>query len=127
MIDVPERVRARFIAAGWFPARRVAVSAAVPATHPAAAILAAFAGLIVTPDREAGEECAPDDLAFRELWADELITGVWRRLLRTRLVGVADMQSGHGKLYVAADGRCFGRSCMDDAFYSEGASFPRGR
>jgi hypothetical protein len=44
-------------------------------------------------------------------------------LLGTRLVGIADMHHGHGELYVATDGRCFGRSCMHDAFYFEGASF----
>jgi len=101
----------------------VAVSAVVPADHPAAAILAAFGGLTVTPDREAGEECAPDDLAFRELWLDESVTVVWAKLLGTQLVGVADMHHGHGELYVASDGRCFGRSCIHDAFYFEGASF----
>jgi hypothetical protein len=123
MVEVPESVRPRFIAAGWHCGRRVAVTAAVPADHPAHAILAAFGGLTVTPDREAGEECAPDDLAFRELWPDESITEVWAGLLGTRLVGVADMHHGHGELYVAADGRCFGRSCVHDAFYFEGASF----
>jgi SUKH-3 immunity protein len=123
MVDVPESVRPQFLAAGWFPGRRVAVSAAIPADHPAAAILAAFGGLTVTPDRAAGEECAPDDLAFREFWPDESITEVWGRLLDTRLVGVAEMHHGHGELYVAADGRCFGRSCIHDAFYFEGASF----
>jgi hypothetical protein len=95
----------------------------VPADHPAAAVLAALGGLTVTPDREAGEECAPDELAFRELWPDESITVVWAGLLGARLFGVADMHGGHGELYVATDGRCFGRSCMHDAFYFEGASF----
>lgn len=123
MVDLPESVRLRFIAAGWYPSRRVAVSSAVPADHSAAAILAALGGLTVTPDREVGEECAPDDLAFRELWPDESITVAWAKLLGTELVGVADMHRGHGELYVAADGRCFGRSCIHDAFYFEGASF----
>ena len=60
---------------------------------------------------------------FRELWPDKWINEVWGRLLGTRLVGVADMHRAHGELYVAADGRCFGRSCIHDAFYFEGASF----
>ena len=123
MVEVPESVRPRFVAAGWHPARRVAVSPAVPADHPAAAILTAFGGLTVTPDRESGEECAPADLAFRELWPDQSITEVWAGLLGTRLVGVADMHYAHGELFVATDGRCFGRSCIHDAFYFEGASF----
>jgi hypothetical protein len=58
MVEVPESVWLRFVAAGWHPGRHVAVSATVPADHPAAAILAALNGLTVTPDREAGEECA---------------------------------------------------------------------
>jgi hypothetical protein len=123
MIDVPESVRPRFIAAGWNPGRQAVVPAAIPAGHPAAAILAAFGGLIVTPDRDTGAECAPDDLAFRALWPDKSITEVWGRLLGTRLIGVADMHCGHGELYVAADGRCFGQSCVHDAFYFEGTSF----
>jgi hypothetical protein len=123
MVEVPGSIRSRFVAAGWHPGRRVAVSSAVPAEHPAAAILAAFGGLTVTPDRDAGEECAPDDLTFRELRPDESITGVWAGLLGTQLIGVAQMHHGHGELYVAADGRCFGRSLMHDAFYFEGVSF----
>lgn len=123
MIELPESVRPRFLAAGWFPARRLAVSTAVPADHPAAAILASFGGLTVTPERKAGEECATNDLAFQELFPDESITEVWAGLLGTWLIGVAEIHHGHGELYVAADGRCFGRSCMHDAFYFEGASF----
>jgi hypothetical protein len=123
MVEIPESVRPRFVAAGWHPGRRVTVSLAVPADHPAAVILAAFGGLTITPDREAGEECAPDDLAFQELFPDESVTEVWSRLLGIRLVGVAEMHHGHGELYVGADGRCFGRSCVHDAFYFEGASF----
>jgi SUKH-3 immunity protein len=123
MVDVPQSVRPRFITAGWYPGRRVPVSETVPADHPAAAILAAFGGLTVTPDREAGEECASDDLAFRELSPDVSIIEVWAGLLGTRLVGVAEMHRGHGELYVATDGRCFGRSCVHDAFYFEGVSF----
>lgn len=122
MLELPESVLSRFVAAGWFPGRQVGVSPNVPVGHPAAAILAAFGGLSVTPDRAAGEECAPNDLEFRELWPDESITEVWSGLLGTRLVGVADVHHGHGELYVATDGRCFGRSCVHDAFYFEGVS-----
>jgi len=124
LIELPESVKSRFIAAGWHPARRVTVPSSVPADHPAAAILAMFGGLTVTPAREAGEECATDDLAFQELEPDEPATGVWGVLLGTRLIGVAEMHRGHGELYVAGDGRCFGRSLVHDAFYFEGASFP---
>jgi hypothetical protein len=99
------------------------VPPSVPAGHPAAAILAEFGGLTVDPGRDAGEECATNDLAFLALWPDESITRIWGELLGTRLVGIAEVHSGHGELYVAADGRCFGRSCIHDAFYFEGASF----
>jgi hypothetical protein len=123
MIELPESVRPLFIAAGWRQWRRVAVPSSVPAEHPAAAILAALGGLTVYPDRKLGEECAPDDLAFQFLEPDESIIEVWGGLLSTRLVGVAEVHGSHGELYVAADGRCFGRSLMHDAFYYEGASF----
>ncbi len=123
MVYLPDSVQSRFVAAGWQPERRVAVSAAVPADHPALAILAAFGGLIVTPEDDTGEECATNDLAFHELWPAPSITEAWSQLLDTKLVGVADVHRGHGELYVAADGRCFGASCVHDAFYFEGASF----
>jgi len=123
MVTIPENVLPRFLAAGWQPGRRVEVSAAVPAEHVATEILATFGGLNVTPDRDAGEECAPDDLVFGVLFPDESITRVWSDLLGTRLIGVAEVHHGHGKLYVATGGRCFGRSCVHDAFYFAGASF----
>jgi hypothetical protein len=109
MIELPAFARQRFLAAGWHPGRRVLVSAAFPPTHPPAAIPAAFGGPTITPDRSADEECAPDDLAFHELWPDDSITSVWGGMLCTELIGVADMHRGHGEMYVAADGRCFGR------------------
>jgi hypothetical protein len=122
MVDIPVSIKSQFIAAGWYPGRKVNVSSAVPIEHPAAAILATFGGLTVTPDCESGEECAPNDLAFQELWPDQSITKVWAGILGTSLVGVAEVHYGHGQLYVASDGRCFGRSNIHDAFYFEGAS-----
>jgi hypothetical protein len=122
MVELPESVRPLFIAAGWYPGRRAPVSSAVPIFHPAAEILAEFGGLTVEPRGE-GEECGPNDIAFRELWPDESISQVWADLLGTRLVGVADLHHGHGELYAAADGRFFGRSCVHDAFWLEGGSF----
>jgi hypothetical protein len=123
MIELPESVKPLFAVAGWRPGRRSAVSSAVPADHPAATILSMFGGLTVTPAGDAGEECATSDLAFQELEPDESVTEVWGGLLGTRLVGVAEVHRGHGELYVAADGRCFGHSLMHDAFSFEGASF----
>jgi hypothetical protein len=123
VFDLPESVKPLFVAAGWHPGREVPVPSSVPADHPAAAVLVALGGLTVIPGRKAGEECAPDDLAFQELESDESVTEVWGGLLGTRLIGVAETHRGHCELYVAADGRCFGHSLMHDAFYFEGASF----
>lgn len=123
MIELPESVTPLFVAAGWHPNRCVDVPSSVPPDHPAAAVLAALGGLTIIPDRDEGEECAPNNLTFEALGSDDSITGVWGELLGTRLVGVAQVEHGHGELYVAADGRCFGRSQMHDAFYFEGSSF----
>jgi hypothetical protein len=122
MIDLPESVLPYFVAAGWHPGRRVPVSSAVPIEHPAAEILAEFGGLKLEPPAE-GEECGRDALTFRELFPDESIVRVWADLLGTTLVGIADLCHGHGELYAAADGRCFGRSNMHDAFWFKGDSF----
>jgi hypothetical protein len=121
MVELPESVRPLFVAAGWHPGRRVPVSSAVPADHSAAMILAEFGGLTVGSPGE-GEECATDDIAFRELWPNESILRVWGGLLGTRLVGIADIHYRHGELYAADDGRYFGRSCIHDAFWLEGLS-----
>ena len=50
----------------------------------------------------------------------------WNQLLRTLLVGVGQFHHCHGELYVAADGRLFGRSTVHDAFYFEGDNFDSG-
>lgn len=124
MVDLPDRIRPLFVSAGWHSDRRVPVSLEVPADHPAAAILGAFGGLTVTrPEDAEGEECALDDLTFRELSPDPSILDVWAKLLGTRLVGIADIHVGHGEWYIASDGRVFGRSCVHDAFWLAGESF----
>ena len=124
MIDVPESVRCRFVAAGWFPARHVSLSSALPQQHPAAPILAAFGGLTVSqPEDTEGEECGLDDLAFCELFPDDTILRGWAGLLETRLVGIANIHHGHGEWYMAEDGRIFGRSCIHDAFWLAGLTF----
>ena len=122
MIEVPTSVSSLFVEAGWHPGRRVSVDPSVPASHPAAPILAQFAGLTVG-DTGTGEECARSDLAFRQLCPDDPIVSTWEELLHTQLFGVADVHHAHGELYVDSSGRCFGRSCIHDAFYFEGASF----
>ena len=67
MVELPESIRPLFLAAGWQPGRRVAVSPAVPTDHPAAAILATFGGLTVS--RPAGAEraeCSRDAYMLRD-------------------------------------------------------------
>src|SRR5262245_52520419 len=124
MISVPESVKTRFLAAGWFPARQVPVSSAVPQDHPATPILAAFGGLTVSqPEDTEGEECGLDDLAFGEGFPDDTILKGWAGLLETRLVRIADIHYGHGEWHMAADGRIFGRSCVHDAFWLAGLTF----
>ncbi|WP_084030352.1 SUKH-3 domain-containing protein [Bradyrhizobium paxllaeri] len=119
---VPASVRPLFVAAGWRPGRTVALSPALRANHPATAILAEFGGLTVG-QTGAGEECAKSDVAFRELSPDDLVLGVWDKLLQTQLVGIADVHHAHAELYVDSSGRCFTASVVDDGFSFEGATF----
>jgi hypothetical protein len=123
-MNVPESVRLWFVAAGWHLDRHIPVPPTVPTNHPAADILAAFGGLTVSRSEDAeGEQCGIDDLAFAPLFPDSSITETWAGLLRTRLVGIANIHYGHGEWYVASDGRVFGRSCIHDAFWFSGDSF----
>jgi hypothetical protein len=46
-----------------------------------------------------------------------------RVLLRTDLVGVAEMSNEHEALYVDRSGRCYGASLIHDGFGFEGVSF----
>lgn len=106
--------------AGWFPGRRVATRA--PLGHPAESILAALSGLRVGQTGP-GETCARSDISFflLELEPDDVDMHEWSRLLGTALVGVGEVHNAHGELWVAADGRWFGRSLVHRAFYFEGA------
>lgn len=47
----------------------------------------------------------------------------WSQRLGVELVGIAGLQWGHGELFMAADGRCFGRSRMHPAFFFVGEAF----
>jgi hypothetical protein len=119
--ELSESVRPIFAAAGWECGRRVAVPAAVPREHPAHAVLAEFGGLLVGNDR-AGQECATAAVEFKYLEPDRSIS-VWADLLRSRLIGVADVSNGHAEMYVDDSGRLFWASCIHDAFSFAGASF----
>lgn len=106
--------------AGWFPGRRVSTLA--PKDHPAEPILAALSGLRVGQIGP-GESCARSDIAFflLELEPDDRDIHEWARLLGAVLVGVGELHNSHGELWIASDGRCFGRSLVHKAFYFEGA------
>jgi hypothetical protein len=121
MFDLPASVRPLFEAAGWFPGRHTSASVTLSAHHPAASFLAEFGGLKVTPGEYEGEECAPNDMDIHEVTPDAFIK-VWSKLLRTDLIGVAEVHYRHGELFVAEDGRCFGRSNIHPAFYFEGST-----
>jgi hypothetical protein len=124
MTEIPSSIRPLFLAAGWHrhPGRRVAVPPTVPAQHPGAAVLAEFGGLAIGQSG-AGEECATSDVAFQLLGSDASIIRAWNKLLRTELVGVANIQNAHAELYLDTRWRFFWASCIDDGFCFEGASF----
>lgn len=115
-------VRQLLLDAGWFPGRRVATLA--PAGHPAAPILAALSGLRVGRVGH-GETCARGDIAF--MWLDRAPDDgdirQWSRLLGTVLVGIGEVHASHGDLWIASDGRCFGRSLVHQAFTFEGRDY----
>ncbi|HAV63018.1 MAG TPA: hypothetical protein DCY13_11710 [Verrucomicrobiales bacterium] len=110
-----------FKVAGWSSGRSLPIASIVPMNHPAAAVLQEFGGLTVGIE-EAGEECARTTVTFCSVELDAEIVR-WQGLLSTHLVGVAHVSGGHADLFLAADGRCFGRSCVHDAFYFEGSDF----
>ena len=123
LVEPPISVRPLFVIAGWHPGRHVPVPASV-CDHPAVAILASFAGLTVLPEQTSGQQCATSDLAFDWLDPEDIPPPAeWEVLLGSRLVGVAAVQPGHGSLFIAANGHCFGSSHVHDAFYFEGATF----
>lgn len=118
---IPESVVAIFEQAGWTTDRSVPND--IPTTHPAHGVLRAFSGLRVGRTG-AGETCAKSDIDFQFLTEpgdDEIWE--WAKLLKTTLVGVGEVHHGHSELWVASDGRCFGRGLIHDAFYFEGESF----
>jgi hypothetical protein len=63
-------------------------------------------------------------VAFQELDPWERITKVWGELLGSPVIGVAEIDGGYEELYVDGKGRYFGASCIHDAFYFYGPSFP---
>jgi hypothetical protein len=119
----PTEVAPLFDAAGWYPGR-IATDYTRPNTsHPAAPVLASFAGLMVRPGITQGLECAAADMHFCEAENDDPVVREWADLLQTELIGVAECHDSHELLLIASDGRCFGFSYIHEAFYFYGSCF----
>jgi hypothetical protein len=116
-------VRDLAIIAGWSPTRAVRVPEQVPWNHPAAEVLHQFAGLIIRPQSEAGEECATSSVAFEYLPNTSDILE-WEGQLGCDLVQVAETDAGDSFLFVGTCGCCFGSSAIHRAFYLVAPSFP---
>lgn len=116
-MDIPKDVRPLFVAAGWQSGRRVDVDGRVPRLHPAHDLLQEVGGLHVGRSEIAGIECARSDLEFCFCEVHHDILSTWSELLRSRLIGVAEVHNRHGWLLMDEAGRCFGASQMHDAFY----------
>lgn len=111
-----------FVQAGWTPDRRADLTTPPPAGHPAAELLAAFAGLRIGTTGP-GTECAASDLHFTQK-VDELPEAlVLARLLGEPLIPIAETHNAHGILYIGQSGRCFGASLIDETVWLEGESF----
>jgi hypothetical protein len=109
-----------FEAAGWYPGRSVPVPPSVPDDHPARAVLAEFGNLTVGHCGP-GEECATSDIVFKAVDSSDADIVAWANLLRTHLIGIAEVCHSHGELFMDEHGRCFHRSCVHDAFWLEGS------
>lgn len=71
-----------------------------------------------------GVEVARSDIRFSSaLETDEGVRDEWERLLRTKLVWIAEVQNAHSSLIMAESGECYGCSLVHDAFYFSGRTF----
>jgi hypothetical protein len=122
MDELPNSVRPFFVAAGWYPGRRVEVPLVIPAGHVAARILSQFGGLKVGQCGR-GQECATSDIAFEHIWSEEPEISVWSELLDSALFSIGEYQHRHGRLYVDGVGRLYSLSLIHDAFAFEGSTF----
>ena len=115
MSTVPRSMVTAFKTAGWFEGRQVAVPSAVPASHPASALLAELGGLtLVNP---APNICS---VAFQHTTdAAELMVG-WEAALGTELVGFAVEDDGHAELYLSDRGHVIGCSLVHPACFLVG-------
>ena len=118
MSVVPESARPLFRAAGWFEGRHVAVEAAVPTGHPAMAVLAELGGLaLVDP---APSVCS---VAFQHVTEGASILAEWEAVLETKMVGIAEVDNGHGELYMTQGGQVISCSLVHPACSLVGRTF----
>ncbi len=119
---LPARLVWRFVVSGWYPGRRRGLHDGIPKDHPAAEILVRFGGLTVGRVGD-GKECATSDIQFRAIGSAAPDILAWNALLQTTLVGIGEVDHGHGELYIDSHGRCYGLSSIHDAFYFERDTF----
>lgn len=99
--DLSTRARHYFDRAGFNNDRVVPVDPCVPDDHPAQQLLARVGGLRIGVN-ECNEMLSEirNDIAFKSTERYEEIDK-WARLLRTRLIGVAETHHRHGLLYLS--------------------------
>jgi hypothetical protein len=115
-------VMTMFVQAGWTPERRSAVAVASPVGHPAANLLATFAGLRIGSTGP-GSECAKSDVHFTQDVEDLPEADALARFLGEVIVPIGEIHNAHGLLYIGESGRCFGVSLMHEAVWLEGENF----
>ncbi|WP_197168251.1 SUKH-3 domain-containing protein [Neorhodopirellula pilleata] len=122
---ISTRARLYFDLAGFNSDRVVPVDPCVPHGHPAHGLLARFGGLRigVNEDNEMLSEIR-NDIAFEpaERYGE---IHEWERLLRTRLICVAETHHRHGLLYLSEDERFFNLSGQHDAMGFNPALFTK--
>ena len=122
-LDISARASSYFQRVGFSPTRSVPVHPAVPRDHRAFELLACLGGLRIgiNENDEMLEEIR-NDITFEYTEPDGEIEK-WERLLRTRLVGIAETQNGHGLLFLGDDERFFSLSGIYDAMGFNGIGF----
>jgi len=125
-VHIPESVLPLFAAAGWHTDRRVTLPDSLDRgalqDHPALEILETLAGLHVGRC-DSGIECATSDIEFGSLGDRYEDVTWWEEALDTHLVEIAQVDHGHGLLYIGADGRGFVLSYIHDLFSFVGETF----
>ncbi len=121
-LNISPRAYSYFLRAGFDPERKVQVDPKVPQDHPAYDLLSKLAGfhIGVGEDEEMLEEIY-NDIAFQ--YTAPYGIAEWQRLLKTRLVGIAELHHRHGVLFVGDDERYYHRSGMHDAMGYVGTGF----